>query len=254
MQNEPGSTRLYLVRHGQAVSNIEPIIAGMKGDAGLTQLGVQQARCLHDRLASWGKISTDVFLASSLPRARQTAEIIAPALGLPFVLDDEVQELRPGPEGDGLSLDEYRRRFGWVAFKTEPSRPVAPGGESWATFAVRVSRALHRITSEHRGKTIVVVCHGGVIDASVLHFFGMPLNRVPAAGLHTHNTSITCWAKMPGSESPWRLVRCNDDAHLRDLEQGREMDWTAMEAAPAPEEKPSVPLPTEPGAGRMAIV
>jgi len=78
METEP-ATRLFLIRHGQAVSNVEPMIAGIRGDAGLTPLGVMQAERLRDRLAASGEIKADVFLASSLPRARQTAQIIAPA-------------------------------------------------------------------------------------------------------------------------------------------------------------------------------
>ena len=32
-------TDLYLIRHGEAVANVEPIIGGMRGDVGLTELG-----------------------------------------------------------------------------------------------------------------------------------------------------------------------------------------------------------------------
>jgi probable phosphoglycerate mutase len=95
-------------------------------------------------------------LASSLPRARQTAQIIAPALGLGApTLDDDLHELRPGDEADGLSLDEFKRRFGWVDQIDFPLRSFAPGGESWARFVLRVaerwsgSRAARR--QDHRG-------------------------------------------------------------------------------------------------------
>jgi len=81
-------THLYLIRHAEAVSNVEPIIAGMRGDTGLTAHGVAQAERLRDRLAA-GEIAADVLIASTLPRAQQTAEIIAPALGLPIIWDDE---------------------------------------------------------------------------------------------------------------------------------------------------------------------
>lgn len=224
------STNLYLIRHGQSLGSVEPIVAGMKGDAGLTPFGVQQAQRLHDRLATSGELQVEVFLASSLPRALQTARIIAPALGLAPTLDDDLHELRPTPSGDGLPREEYVRRFGWVSFEDDATRPVGPGGESWASFAARISHALSRITREHEGKSIVAVCHGGVINAAFMHFFAMPLDRVPAAGFHTHNTSITHWAHDTSDERPrWRLVRYNDDAHLSGLG-----------------EAPAAPLPAEP--------
>ena len=34
------ATELYLIRHGESVANVEPIIGGMRGDAGLTDRGV----------------------------------------------------------------------------------------------------------------------------------------------------------------------------------------------------------------------
>ena len=72
-------THLYLIRHGESVANVQPIVAGMRGDVGLTERGVAQADRLRERLAQ-GEIAADVLIASTLPRARQTAEIIAPAL------------------------------------------------------------------------------------------------------------------------------------------------------------------------------
>ena len=43
-------TDLYLIRHGEAVANVEPIIGGMRGDVGLTELGRKQAELLEQRL------------------------------------------------------------------------------------------------------------------------------------------------------------------------------------------------------------
>src|SRR4051794_29958771 len=98
-------TDLYIIRHGEGDYQVRKIVPGPKGDKGLSDLGRQQARRLHDRLAATSEIKADVLIASSLPRARETAEIIAPALGLPVLLDDDLQELRPG-ETDGLTFAE----------------------------------------------------------------------------------------------------------------------------------------------------
>jgi probable phosphoglycerate mutase len=240
LKNLPPPTHLYLIRHGQALVNVEPIIGGMKGDRGLTALGVEQACRLRDRLAATGEIQADFLLASSLPRARQTAEIIAPALGIPANLDDDLQELRVGEEGDGLTLEEYKRRFGWVDLEADPFRPVDPHGESWATFMLRVARSLTRITREHTGKTIAIVCHGGVIDGSFLHFFGMNGFAVPSAGFYTQNTSITYWRQSTHHDHlRWTLMRYNDDAHLRGLSIAPNIDYTQEESAEPAE--PAVP-------------
>lgn len=233
-------THLYLIRHGEAVANVQPIVAGMRGDAGLTARGVQQAERLRDRLRQTGEIAADVLIASNLPRARQTAEIIQPALGLPILFDEEVQELRPG-EADGLSNAEARARYGPVDFDGEPLRPFAPGGESWGDFTLRVSRALGRITREHAGKTIVVVCHGGVIDCSFIHFFQMPGLVLPPTDFHTRNTSLTHWELVGRrSRSLWRLNAYNDIAHLQGIGAFESVRWEDDGST-----HPASPVPTE---------
>jgi len=240
-------TTLYLIRHGQAVVNVQPIMGGPKGDTGLTVNGVRQAELLRDRLQATGEIRPDVIVTSTLPRARQTAEILRPAFGgdVPFLLDDEVQELRVGPEGDGLPVDEYKRRFGWIDFYKDPLREVDPAGESWASFMLRVASALTRITREHAGKCIIVVCHGGVVDGSFLHFFGMPIQAVPSAGFYTANTSLTCWRHAwVRDRMRWDLVKYNDDLHLR--AEARKFAETIR--TPMPPDVPprsGTPVPTE---------
>ena len=68
-------TELYLIRHGQAFSNVTPILAGPKGDEGLTEIGVRQAEHLRDRLAATREIKPDLLIASTLPRAARTARL-----------------------------------------------------------------------------------------------------------------------------------------------------------------------------------
>ena len=222
-------THLYLIRHGQAVVNVTPILGGMKGDTGLTDTGREQAGRLRDRLIATREIKADVLLASTLPRAMETAQIIAPALGLPIIPDDDLHELRVGPEADGLSLDEYRKRFGWVDLTREPLRPVDPGGESWAMFQLRVAITLNRIVTEYAGKTVVIVAHGGIIDSSFIYFFGMNAHAVPAARFHTSNTSITHWERrMNHGRLQWRLAKYNDDLHLLGLSGTTPYDWTKV--------------------------
>src|SRR5215471_866498 len=100
-------THLYLIRHAEAIAAIENTI----GDTGLTSLGITQAEHLRDRLAATREITADVLIASTFLRAKQTAEIIAPAFGLPIIWDDEVQELRPG-EAANMQVEEAWAKFG----------------------------------------------------------------------------------------------------------------------------------------------
>ncbi len=240
-------THLYLIRHGEALSAIK----GLFGDTGLSPLGVEQAEHLRDRLAATKEIAPDVVIASTLPRARQTAEIVTPAFGdLPILLDDEIQELRPGL-ADGMTEEEYDKKYGFPDFINNPFRVVAPEGESWGQFMLRVSMALDRIIREHEGKTIVLFCHGGVIDGSFLFFFRMSSLTIPPAGFYTRNTSITHWHKVKWQRedrdaSRWRLISYNDALHLRDIGTPERIPWESLLKRPASDgDRPSVPLETE---------
>lgn len=241
-------TNLYLIRHGEAVVNVQPIVGGMKGDKGLTEHGILQAEHLRDRLKETGEIQADVLIASTLPRARQTAEIIAPALGLPITFDDEVQEVRVG-EADGMTNAEAWAKYGPPAVDHDTFKRISPGGENWSEFVLRVATALNRITREHVGKTIVVVCHGGVIDSSFIYFFGMNSLCRPQAGMYTNNTSLTHWQQYTDkytNETRWRLMRYNDTFHLREVGINESIDW--RDISPTPDigaDRTSVPIPTE---------
>lgn len=241
-------THIYLIRHGEAYANSENVLAGMKTDRGLNSMGIMQAERLRDRLAATGEISADVLIASTLPRATQTAQIVAPALGLEIIPDDEVQELNVGA-ADGLSVPEYIERYGgFKDSRQDPYIPLAPGGDSWGSFVTRVGTALYRIADTYEGKTIVVVCHGGVIDASLLLGLGMA-TIAPAVGqFHTRNASITEWERSalgPIDIKRWRLLRYNDDVHVRDIGAPTRIQWTRFAPPYREGDEPNAPLPTE---------
>ena len=73
-------TRLVLIRHGESVATVERRIGGVRTCAGLSPLGRKQAEALAARLARTGELKADAVVASTMRRAVETAEIIAPAL------------------------------------------------------------------------------------------------------------------------------------------------------------------------------
>jgi probable phosphoglycerate mutase len=209
------TTNLYLIRHGEAYSNVEAQIGGMQSDRGLTERGVAQAEALARRL-SGGEIGADVLYASTLLRARMTAELVAAALRLPINWDDELHELRPG-EADGMTIAQARARFeGFERFVREAFTPIAPGGESWGSFQMRASAALERLILRHPDQTIVVVAHGGVIEVSFMYFLELAPQLRSRAAFHVANTAITHWRHVTtqGGRREWHLAAHNDHRHL----------------------------------------
>ena len=187
-------------------------MAGHRACRGLTELGRRQAASLRDRLLDTGELQAGVLLTSLLPRAIETAEILAPALGnLAALRDCDLCELHPG-ECDGLRWEEYRERYAFD-MRAEPERPMSPGGESLSSFQARVERRLQQLVREHSGETCVLVCHGGVVSAATLAFLDHGMHRKRPFRLEPSNTSITEWER-PADDAPWLLVRFNDTAHL----------------------------------------
>jgi 2,3-bisphosphoglycerate-dependent phosphoglycerate mutase len=223
-------THLYLIRHGEAkTTGTNPL-----EEPSLTSLGIAQAERLRDRLAGSGEIRADVLIASTMLRAQQTAEIIAPALGLPVLYDDEVQEWR-FPQDETLNVDEYVEHFKSISHDQKPFFQVIPSAESWAQFMLRACAALNRITQQYKDKTIVLVCHGGVIDASFHFFMRLSTVHLPPSYFNTHNTSLTHWYHSgwhPAAFPPnWTLESYNDVMHLRDLRSATRIPWRAISLA-----------------------
>jgi probable phosphoglycerate mutase len=209
-------TRLVLIRHGESRAAIDQVVGGVRGCTGLSEVGIEQCRRLRDRLALTGELGpVDGLLASVLPRAIETAELIAPALAFApadITKDCDLCELHPG-ECDGMTWDEFRQAYGDPDMANNPYTPLSPGGESLAEFHLRVGRTLTRLAAYYEGRTAVIASHGGVIYGSLVAFLGLPrFGRL--AELNPDNASITEWSRPAGGR--WRLVRYNDTAHLAD--------------------------------------
>lgn len=204
--------RLVLVRHGDAYAGFQGVIGGPLGCRGLTALGRRQAEALREHLAETGRVRADALLASVLPRAIETADIIAPGLGLRSVRQEcDLCEVHTG-DADGLTWTEYAARYGLFEMEAEPERVFAPGGESWATFHNRVHQMFVRIADEFPDQTVVAVCHAGVIMASMRVLLGIP-HPGTGAGFRPVNTGLTEW-EHDQVRNRWNLHSFNEHAHL----------------------------------------
>ncbi|MEU0514848.1 histidine phosphatase family protein [Amycolatopsis sp. NPDC006125] len=144
---------VHLVRHGQSAWNVAGRVQGQSPRAGsLTAAGRAQAAALD--------VTGTVLVSSDLPRARETAEIIAARLGLPVLVDAGLREQRLGAL-EGRRFAEVRPVIDglWA----HPLRLPPGGGESVADLHLRVRRTLGRLAARHAGEELVVVTHGGPI-------------------------------------------------------------------------------------------
>ena len=187
------------------------VIGGHRTCSGLSELGRQQAERLRDRLLAGKEVAADVLIASQYSRARETAEIIAPALGgLTVVEEPGFGEHDPGPDCDGMGFDDYLAQYGGGWWEGDPFGTSFPGGETVAAFQFRIGQTIRRTIDTYKDQTIVVACHGGVVDAALRLAL-----KAPSTGsfeIQTLNTSITEIQLV--KDNHWRLIRYNDIGHL----------------------------------------
>jgi probable phosphoglycerate mutase len=212
-------TRIVLVRHGESRAQELGVLGGHTGCTGLSDVGREQIGRLRDRLADTGELAdASALYASIMPRAIETAELLAPALGgLEVRPECDFCEGHPG-EADGLTWAELEERYPADASWSNDTRR-APGWETWREMGDRVGRALTSLVERHPGETVVVACHGGVVVHSMLHFLSLDLaGGGTRAWIAPDNSSLTEWrfARNPYEKStlPVQLVRYNDHAHL----------------------------------------
>jgi len=206
-------TRLVLVRHGESVATVKRIVGGPRSCTGLSELGRRQSEALRDRLARTGEIKADALVSSALPRASQTAEILAPALGgLDVVTVEDLREHDPGRKLDGMAWADVTVGKDPRQWENEPYLAGFPGGETVAEFQLRAAAALHGLLAERVGSTVVVVTHGGVIDVALRSLLRLPL--VGGFYLWTLNASLTELTRRDEPDARWVLRRYNDIAHL----------------------------------------
>jgi len=157
------ATRIIAVRHGETAWNVDSRIQGQL-DIELNERGRWQARRVGQALA--GEHIVAVY-SSDLGRAHQTASAIAEAAGVPVISHVGLRERHFGIF-EGKTFDEIHRTWpdhanDWR--KRIPEWQPPEGGESLIQLRERVGRTFEELAARHPGAQIVVVAHGGVLDA-----------------------------------------------------------------------------------------
>lgn len=154
-------TRILLVRHAQSAWNAQGRWQG-QADPPLSVAGTEEAKLAAEYLSGF----SGRFFASTLMRARQTAEIIAKIVGDGTVmLEADMREIDVG-DFSGLTHHEIEQRMpeAWAALQAGALHEF-PSGESREHFRVRVLSSLASVSARHPDEEIVLVTHGGAIGA-----------------------------------------------------------------------------------------
>ncbi len=156
-------TRIIAVRHGATAWNVDTRIQEQP-DIGLNDHGRWQARQVGSALS---QEPVRAVYSSDLQRAWHTAQHIAQAAGATLHAATGLRERRFGMF-EGKTFQEIEAA--WPEHAQHWRRRVphwAPpeGGESLLALRDRVHDTVHRIAERHTGELVVIVAHGGVLDA-----------------------------------------------------------------------------------------
>ena len=154
---------ILLARHGETADNRPPQRFMGSRDTPLTELGREQARGLADDVAPRAPAA---IWSSQLVRARETAQIVAEAVGLPVHVDARLAESHRG-DWEGRLVDDIAREDpgGWAAWRRAGAGFRFPGGESLAEHQARVLDVLADVAGGPL--PALVVCHGGTIRCAM---------------------------------------------------------------------------------------
>jgi probable phosphoglycerate mutase len=151
------AARVFVARHGEAHYESE-----LLSDAGgwLSPLGREQARVLAESLA--GERIARVW-TSDMARAVQTGEIAAARIGTDVVVRTGLREFGVGDAaGTNGDPDPFAETF--AAWLDGDLTARIPGGESGREVVERYEAVLDEIADAHRGESVLVVSHGGVMS------------------------------------------------------------------------------------------
>lgn len=188
-------TVICLVRHGETDWNFSRRYQGW-ADIPLNDLGLRQAELVARTIAGeqW-----DAIVSSPLSRAMQTARAIAAASAIESIEEESDLRERGYGEAEGLTLEEREARWPGAEW---------PGLEPWDVMADRVMAAFDRIVARHAGRRVLVVCHGGVINAVLATVSGGEYGTEVTIILNTARTTLI------HDGTVWSVETVTDASHL----------------------------------------
>ncbi len=202
--------RLILVRHGETEANAAEITEGhLPGK--LSARGREQARRVAKRLST---IPIVLILVSDLARTRETAE--------PIITAHPKTEVRYEPRLRERSFGEFEGSpYGAVWKRAEQASPDKllfrpEGGESVYDFRERVKTYLSELIEAEKGKTVLLVTHGGVVAQALITLMRIPEEEFNENyyKYHPDNTAVT--AIDISDDGLHKVLHINSTEHLQD--------------------------------------
>lgn len=166
--------KIYFVRHGQSLWNVENKICGST-DVPLTDKGCEQAIETGKAIMNLN-IKADMILYSPLMRAAKTAKLISEMSGIPAREEKRLTEQNFG-KYEGVSP---RSDSAFQAAKKEMVQDFE-GGESMLRIAQRIYNLLDELKEDD--KVYILVAHNGIARVVNSYFYNMTNEEYASFGV-----------------------------------------------------------------------
>ncbi|MDX8044497.1 histidine phosphatase family protein [Gracilibacillus sp. S3-1-1] len=191
-------TSIWFVRHGETDWNALGKIQGQT-DIPLNNTGRSQANeCgLYLQDFHW-----DVLISSPLKRAKETASIINKYLDLPITEMDDFRERSFG-DAEGMTVEERMEVF---------PDGIYPHQESIEALTERIMQGMAKIDHIHKGKKVLVVAHGAVINAIFTHLTDGEIST--GTGKKVSRLANGSISHVQLVDETWQIKHFNQKDHL----------------------------------------
>ncbi len=154
---------LFIARHGETVDNVSGLILGRR-DTPLSEIGREQSARLAEQADALDVVA---LWCSPLLRARQTAAVVAEAIGVAAtIMDDLIESDRGTWEGQSVAhIAEVSPEL-HAAFEAGAEDFAFPTGESLLDQLERTRKALDVVASGPG--PALVVAHAGTIRTALI--------------------------------------------------------------------------------------
>lgn len=200
--------RIYLVRHGEAMGNVEEFFQG-RIDTEISEKGKMQLEALSERFKD---IRLEALYSSPLKRAVTTAEAVNKYHDLPIIINKDIIEINGG-KWEGEKWSDIPKLYPAEHEKWNNAIQTfqAPEGESTQQVYDRMKAAMRFIAAENEGKTIAVVSHGMAIKAYLTYAQGKEWKDYEEQGW-ADNSAVSL-IEYDENLVP-KILMMNDSSHL----------------------------------------
>ena len=199
---------IITIQHTQSIHHTNGMI-GSWTDWDLTELGIEQAKRIGERLSAEIKHKQYVMYSSDLLRAKHTAEIIAAFLNIEPIFTDLLRERNLG-EAVGKSVEwSHKNTIVWEkTVDDKPFKGAESRREAWERILV-----FYRQMMKSADENVIIVSHGDALSIFNAIWLGLDVEMLNKCDLFGKAGGVSFMHE--NSDGKHIITRLSDLSYIR---------------------------------------